>query len=342
MRARLFGALTALVLASASGCAEIPPVASSAPEITLTFAGDVHFQGRVDKLLDDPPTALGPASDELAKGDLTFVNLETPITSRGTAENKRYVFRARDQAVPALTDAGVDAVTLANNHSMDYGREGLADTMDVARRGGLGTIGAGRDAAEAYTPWRATIRGVRVAVLAFDQVDDLASEWAAGPAWSGLAMAFGTERALAAVRDARATSDVVVVLPHWGVEGDRCPTPRQKTFTAQLLDAGADVIVGAHTHVLQGAGRSGKGYVAYGMGDFLWYSSGLYQPYSSRAGILHLTVRGRTVVSQDFVPTVISSTGQSTVEKGWKRDLARKNFDAQRGCAGVAPVTSPR
>jgi poly-gamma-glutamate synthesis protein (capsule biosynthesis protein) len=78
------------------------------------------------------------------------------------------------------------------------------------------------------------------------------------------------------------------------------------------------------------------------MGDFLWYSSGLYQPYSSRAGILHLTLRGRTVVRQDFVPTVVSSTGQSTVEKGWKQELARHNFDALRGCAGVRAVTGPR
>jgi hypothetical protein len=341
MRLRLLASLGTMLLMA--GCAEAAPASSSAgPEIELTFAGDVHFEGRVDKLLDDPQTAVGPASGELAKGDLTFVNLETPVTQRGTAEKKTYVFRARPQAVPALTAAGVDAVTLANNHSMDYGRLGLEDTMDAASKGGLGYVGAGRNVAEAFTPWRATVRGIRVAVLAFDQVDDLASEWAAGPDRTGLAMAFDTGRALAAVREARATSDVVVVLPHWGVEGDRCPTNVQKTFTSQLVQAGADVIVGAHTHVLQGAGRTGKGYVAYGMGDFLWYSSGLYQPYSSRAGILHLRLRGRTVVNQNFVPTVVSSTGQSTVESGWKQDLARQNYDALRGCAGVTPVSAPR
>ncbi|MFC8796568.1 CapA family protein [Promicromonospora sp. NPDC057138] len=321
-----------------TGSASAEP--SAEPEITLTFAGDVHFEDRVAELLDDPATTFGPVAAELTDGDLTVVNLETPITSRGTAQDKRYVFRAPDASVSAMTAAGIDVVSLANNHTMDYGREGLADTIATAKAGGLGTVGAGANIDAAFTPLHRTVGGVDVAIFAFSQVDDLAEEWAAGPNRSGMAMAFDTERAYAAVRAARADSDLVVVLPHWGAEGDQCPTTRQQDFAAGLIDAGADVIVGAHSHVLQGAGREGDAYVAYGMGNFLWYSEGLHQPFSARAGVLHLTVQGREVVRSEFVPTVMTSTGQSEALTGWHANLARHNFDALRACADLDPVLS--
>ncbi|MFI5496025.1 CapA family protein [Actinoplanes sp. NPDC051859] len=329
--------LSMLLVLPATGCAPLAEVDKAAPEITLTFAGDVHFEGRADRLLDAPLTAFGDAAKDLAAGDLTFVNLETPITRRGAPEPKRYLFRARDAAVPALKAAGVDAVSLANNHSLDYGREGLADTLAAARRGGLGTIGAG-SVDEAYRPWEATVRGSKIAVLAFDQVDDLADQWAAQPGKDGLAMAFDRDRALAAVRAARANSDLVVVLPHWGTEGSRCPDAHQFGFAAALIEAGADIIVGAHAHVLQGAGRSGNAFVAYGLGNFLWYSSGLHVPHSARAGVLTLTVRGRTVVGSDFVPTVVSDTGQPAPVTGWQAAIARHHFADLRGCAKLDPL----
>ncbi len=337
--------VTAAALLATAGCAtpsasSTEATASAAPEITLTFAGDVHFEDRVAELLDDPSSTFGPVAEQLAEGDLTLVNLETPITSRGTAEDKNYVFRAPDAAVPAMTAAGIDVVSLANNHTMDYGRVGLADTLEKAASGGLDTVGAGADIDEAFTPLHRTIQGVDVAIFAFSQVDDLAEEWAATPDRSGMAMAFDTERAYAAVRAARADSDLVVVLPHWGAEGDQCPTGRQLDFAAGLISAGADIIVGAHAHVLQGAGSMDGAYVAYGLGNFLWYSEGLHEPYSARAGVLRLTVRGREVVQSDFVPTVMTGTGQPEVLTGWQADLARHNFDGLRECAHLDPTLS--
>jgi hypothetical protein len=324
----------------AAGCAAdsgTRPAAGNA-EITLAFAGDVHFEGRVARLLTQPDTAFGPIASVLSASDLALVNLETPITGRGEPEPKRYLFRAPDPAVTALRAAGVDAVSLANNHSLDYGRTGLADTIDKARAGGLGTIGAGSDAGQAYQPWRRTVRGVRVAVFGFSQVDDLAESWAAGPGKAGIAMAFDTARAVRAVEAARADSDLIVVLPHWGTEGDECPNERQRAFAEAMAGAGADVIVGAHAHVLQGAGRSGGAYVAYGLGNFLWYSSGLFVPFSARAGVLTLTVRGREVVGESFAPTVVSGTGRPRPLSGWHADLARRNFAELRGCAGLTAV----
>lgn len=118
----------------------------------------------------------------------------------------------------------------------------------------MSAVGAGSNAARAFAPWRATIRGIMVSVLAFSQVSELADEWAATASRSGLAVAIDRRQALAAVRAARATSDVVIVVLHWGSEHDRCPTDEQKTFAADLAAAGVDVSVGAHAHVLQGQG----------------------------------------------------------------------------------------
>jgi len=338
MRRRSFGLLATAVLLGMNGCGVNHPDASiwvSANEVTLAFAGDVHFENRVDQLLADPTTTLGPAAAQLAVADLAMVNLETPITDRGTPEPKPYLFRARKAAVPALVGAGIDVVTLANNHTLDYGRQGLADTIAAAKQGGLATVGAGANADEAYQPLRVTVRGVRIAILAFSQVDELAQQWAAQPDRAGIAMAFDTERVQAAMRQARVDSDLVIVLAHWGTEGDSCPNPRQRTFASLLVTAGADVIVGAHAHVLQGAGRFGGAYIAYGLGDFLWYSSGIYPPYSERAGILRLVVRGHKVLRSDFLPTIVSGTGQSVELSGWRRRVALDNFGGLRGCAGL-------
>jgi poly-gamma-glutamate capsule biosynthesis protein CapA/YwtB (metallophosphatase superfamily) len=337
VRRRCASLLAPLLLLSA-GCALAGPDApsgGSGTEVTLTFGGDVHFQGRVAGLLANPGTTFGPVAPLLSAGDLAFVNLETPITDRGRPEPKRYLFRAGAQAGPALHAAGVDAVSLANNHSLDYGRQGLDDTIAAARAAGVGVIGAGKDADAAFTPWRATVRGVRVAVFGFSQVDDLADSWAAGPGRPGIAMAFDVDRAVAAVALARRDSDLIVVLPHWGTEGDRCPNRLQQDFAARIVAAGADVVVGAHAHVLQGAGRLGDGYVAYGLGNLLWYSSGLFPPFSARSGILTLTVRDRTVIRSDFSPVVVSDTGQPRRLTGWQRELARRNYAGLTACTGL-------
>jgi poly-gamma-glutamate capsule biosynthesis protein CapA/YwtB (metallophosphatase superfamily) len=330
----LLAAVVVVLAASACTARAAGPRPADGPELTLAFAGDVHFMGRTAKLLDNPSTAFGPIAQTLASSDLTFVNLETPITRRGTAEPKRYVFRTDERAVTALRAAGVDAITLANNHTLDYGRDGLADTLDAAKAGGLPTFGAGRDAAEAFSPWRTTVRGVRIAVLGFSQVVDLADQWAAKDDRSGVAMTFDEGRALAAVSAARASSDLVVVFAHWGTESDQCPNRAQKYFARKLAEAGADIVVGAHAHVLQPDGWLGQTYVAYGMGDFLWYSSGL-TPAAVNTGVLKLTVRGRTVVRHSLVPAVVSDTGQPVQTTGTVADQQLKHYAELRDCSGL-------
>ncbi|GAB3858471.1 hypothetical protein GCM10027610_096400 [Dactylosporangium cerinum] len=142
------------------------------------FAGDVHFMDRTAKLLKDPATAFGPIASQLSAADLTIVNLETAITSRGAEEPKTYHFRTTPVAIDALKAAGIDAVSIANNHTLDYGRVGLLDTLDALHAASFPAFGAGADVESAYRPWLTTVRGVKIAVLGFSQVGELSSSWA--------------------------------------------------------------------------------------------------------------------------------------------------------------------
>ena len=115
----------------------------------MSFAGDVHFSGRIaTRLADNPATVFAQAAPGLAKADLTMVNLETSITRRGTPQTKEFHFRTKPVALTALRDAGIDVATEANNHAADYGTVGLHDTLRAIRRSGFPVIGIGRDASD--------------------------------------------------------------------------------------------------------------------------------------------------------------------------------------------------
>jgi len=221
--------------------------------VTIAFGGDVHFMGSSGlRLATDPNTAVGPMAAVLRGADLAIVNLETAITTRGTPAVKSFHFRAPPSAFTALRSAGIDLVTQANNHGMDFGLVGLQDSLDAAGAANLPVVGIGRDDKEAFTPYRVTIRDQRIAVLGATDVLDtnLIGSWTAGPGKPGLASAKDPARLVAAVQAARSSSDTVVVYLHYGAELQSCPTDRQRTLVRQLVDAGADIIVGSHAHVL--------------------------------------------------------------------------------------------
>jgi poly-gamma-glutamate capsule biosynthesis protein CapA/YwtB (metallophosphatase superfamily) len=258
--------------------------------VALAFAGDVHFEGTAANALSGH---VGSAFGVLRAADLAVLNLETAVTTRGNAQPKEFTFRAPAAAFGVLKRAGVDAVTVANNHGMDYGRVGLADTLAAAGRYGMPLLGAGVDATAAWTPLRREIHGVRISVIAAtDVLDDFAvTSWVAKPGVSGLASAKDTARLVRAVRAERSQADVVVVFLHWGKETVVCPTARQRDLAQQLSAAGADVVVGSHAHVVQPAGRVGRTVVKYGLGNFQFYTgaglgaeSGVFTMTVSRAG----------------------------------------------------------
>jgi poly-gamma-glutamate synthesis protein (capsule biosynthesis protein) len=304
--------------------------------ITLAFAGDVHFAGRTARLLGDPASAFGPIAAVLRTADFTAVNLETSVTSRGTPQPKTYHFRTVPTAFTALRDAGVDLVTLANNHVLDYGPTGLADTLAAARTARFPYVGIGTNAAAAWTPYVTTVKGMRIAVIGVSQVAELASSWVATAGRPGEANAIDLGRTLAAVRAARRLAPTVIVFMHWGTEGQACPDPGQLSLARQLAAAGATIIVGAHAHMLQGSGWLGHTFVAYGLGNFLWWE----RSYSTATGILELTVRPRAPLTARFIPAVVSGTGQPVIVRGAAARQAVTHYDSLRACAGLADQPS--
>ncbi|ETK34462.1 CapA family protein [Microbispora sp. ATCC PTA-5024] len=303
---------------------------------TISFAGDVHFEGVLRTRLDsDPRTALGPIASVLRRSDLTALNLETAVTTGGTpAPGKQFTFRAPPAAFTALKAAGVDVVTMANNHGMDYMEGGLRDTLAAIKKSRFPVVGIGKDAAEAYRPFRATVNGNRVAVIGATQVLDsqFIQSWTATDDKGGLASAKNEPRLVQAVRQARTTSDTVIVFLHWGTELVKCPTPAQRSLAATLVKAGADVVVGSHAHILLGAGYSGRAYVAYGLGNFAFYNWG---PDTGTTGVLTLTINGRRVLKDQWTPARISG-GVPIPVTGGAKDQALSAFEGLRGCTGLS------
>jgi len=302
-------------------------------EITLAFGGDVHFAERTLKLLDDPATAIGPASSLLSAADVAMVNLETAVTEGGVPEPKQFHFRAPDTAFTALAEAGVDVTTMANNHSLDYGQSGLRDTFAAIERTGHPVVGIGRTDKEAFAPWIKDVRGTKVAFLGLSQIRERAPQWSARPDRPGVASTLDPAVGAAAVKAARAVADVVVVYLHWGQEGEQCPTPRMKTLATALADAGADAIVSTHAHLLLGDGYLGRTYVQYGLGNFVWWWD---NAFSNDTGVLNLTVRGRDVVKAELKPARISSTGQPVPVTGAEAARITAKYQKLRACTGLA------
>ena len=310
------------------------PVA--AHEIVLAFAGDVHFAGRVARLLEDPATTFGPIASVLGSADFTAVNLETPVTRRGQPQPKTYHFATTPGAFTALGDAGVDLVTIANNHILDYGQTGLADTLAAAKAAHFPFVGAGVNATAAWAPYVTTINGTRIAIVGVSQVAELASSWVATAHRPGEANAINLGQTLSAVRAAKRLARIVVVFMHWGTEGMACPDQNQLSLAPKLAAAGASIIIGAHAHVLQGSGWLGHTFVAFGMGNFLWWENS----YSTATGVLKLTLHPHAPLTARLIPAVVSSTGQPIVDRGAAARRALAHYAGLRTCAELSASPS--
>jgi poly-gamma-glutamate synthesis protein (capsule biosynthesis protein) len=329
-------AATTTATAATTTTRTTPTTRATPQPVTLAFGGDVHFDGILrPQLLDDATGMLDPVAPILAAADVAMVNLETAITERGTPQPKTYRFRAPPLAYSALRAAGSDVATMANNHGVDFGPVGLVDSIAAARAARFPVVGIGNDAAEAYAPYRVTVRGTRLAFLGATQVLDgpLEYAWTARGGHPGLASALQVDDLLAAVRGARATSDVVVVYLHWGTEGETCPQSSQRGLARRLVDAGADVVVGTHAHRQQGAGRLGAALVDYGLGNFVFYNP---SGPGTVSGVLTVTLLGRHVTAYHWIPAVLQH-GVPHPLTGDAADDAAARWLALRQCTDLAP-----
>lgn len=289
---------------------DVAPGTSDTPDAadrtyTITFAGDI---------LMDPGYSAGAALTQrgaegsfdeealaLMRGaDLFVVNNEFAWTAGGTAVSKEYNFRADPKHVHILTDMGADLVTLGNNHTYDYGEEGLLDTLNTLDQEGIPYIGAGKTQADAERAMILTIGDFRISILNAEIILFNANP----PAQTAVGDKPGTfdsyrpELLYDAVRRAKAESDYCIVVTHWGSEGKSTPNEKQLTVAKGAADAGADLIIGGHPHVLQGISHLGKVPVCYSLGNYLFHS-GTYD-----TGVIQAVFRpaDRCLETLRFVP----------------------------------------
>jgi poly-gamma-glutamate capsule biosynthesis protein CapA/YwtB (metallophosphatase superfamily) len=247
------------------------PNTGAGSQVKLSFVGDVLLASRVEDEMkkfgyDYPYSAV---KDYLQKADYTVANLESPFTTRGEAQVKQYAFRSSPLAIPALVQSGIDMVNLANNHILDYGEVGLLDTMKELDKAGIRRIGAGADADEAYKPIIVDKQGIKIAFLGFSRVVPDQS-WKAGKNHPGVAETYSHVVPVESIKKAREQADLVVVIAHWGIEREDNPDKNQKELAHRYIDAGADLIVGGHPHVVQGFEQYKGKWIAYSLGNFIF------------------------------------------------------------------------
>lgn len=241
-------------------------------KVILSFVGDILLGPYVNKVVqDNGPNYLYEATKSyLDKADITAGNLEAPITSGGTPhEGKDYVYKASPDTLPALKAAGFDLVSLANNHILDQGIEGMRDTITHLNDIGIAHMGAGENDTEAFAPYIIEAKGIKVAYIGVSEVI-FSRSMKADKNVPGVAEAYDPTRAINAIKAAKEQADIVVVMPHWGenlvVELEKKQLDLGKAF----IDAGADLVIGAHPHILQGFEKYNGKWIAYSLGNFIF------------------------------------------------------------------------
>lgn len=245
--------------------------------LSLLFGGDVmlsehvlqayHKAGGIEGVLD------AGYRQEIASADFFVVNQEFPFSRRGTAAaDKQYTFRLDPEYVRLFGEMGIDAVTLANNHALDFGTEALLDTCDTLDEAGIAHTGAGAGLKQAKQPVIFEKNRFRVGIIGATRVIPEAG-WAAGSSHPGMLSTYDPAILLQEIEKLKESCDYVVVFVHWGIERDEKPQEYQRTLGKQYIDAGADLVIGSHPHVLQGIEYYKGKPVVYSLGNFVFGSS---------------------------------------------------------------------
>jgi poly-gamma-glutamate synthesis protein (capsule biosynthesis protein) len=275
------------------------------PLVTIAGAGDVNFGDGVAPYLSsggvDYPWE--SASAVFTNADLGFVNLECCISSDGSpVPGKEFTFRGPADSAEGLPRAGVRVVSLANNHSKDFGTGALLETFAHLKENEVAYCGAGNNAAEAYSPAVLTAHGRKVAFLAFTGV--VPDGWPATETGPGCAITFDHDRVASAIREAKAKGDYVVVSFHWGIELATSPDADQRELAHLAVDNGADLVLGHHPHVVQGLELYRNRLIAYSLGNFVFSPP---REISSKTFAVMAVLGPEGLVQAKVVPMVISA-----------------------------------
>jgi poly-gamma-glutamate synthesis protein (capsule biosynthesis protein) len=288
--------------------------------IVLAFAGDINLDESskpVAKYDSQNKGILGGISSDLVKemndADIMMLNNEFPYSTRGKkTPDKSYTFRADPKRVGILGEMGVDIVSLANNHALDYGPDALEDTFTTLDEAGIDYIGAGMNMDRAKAPIYYTINDMKIAYLAASRVV-FAMDWYATDTRLGMIGTYDPTLFLESIKEAEANSDYVVVYLHWGKERENYPQQYQRTLAKQYIDAGADAVIGCHPHVLQGFEFYKGKPIAYSLGNY-WFNN-----TAREAGLMKVYLDPDGSVRVQLLPTMGENTFTDVIKDGEKR-----------------------
>lgn len=282
---------------------------------TLGFAGDINFDDDsfvMPHAYEKENGVLGCISPEIVNymrsADIMLVNNEFAYSNGGEPmPGKQYTFRARPESVRHLTELGVDIVSLANNHSFDYGQAAFYDTLDTLDGEGISRVGAGRSYAEAAKSVCYIINGYKVAFVAATRAEKYVLTPEAGEASPGVVRTYDSEKFCGIISRAKSESDIVIAYVHWGTEGSTVLEQAQTQMAREYIDAGADAVIGAHPHVLQGIEFYNGVPIAYSLGNF-WFNAKTLD-----SCMVLLTFEKPGEVNMKFVPCLQSGSETSLV-----------------------------
>lgn len=247
------------------------------PVVHLLFGGDIYFSSHVIAAYDKAGGIHGVLDDafraEIGKADLFMANQEFPFSDRGTpAPDKQFTFRVPPVRVTMMKELGVDIVTIANNHTLDYGTDALVDTCTTLEEAGIPYVGAGVNMDRAKQLETLEVRGRTIGFLAGSRVYPDTS-WVANSRKPGMVSGYDPTILLEEIKKAGELCDYLVVYMHWGIEREEKPKDYQRSLGKQLIDAGADLVIGSHPHVLQGIEYYKGKPIVYSLGNFVFGSS---------------------------------------------------------------------
>jgi poly-gamma-glutamate synthesis protein (capsule biosynthesis protein) len=252
--------------------------------VSLIFVGDIMLDGGPGHVVvngGDPFAAVAPV---MTDADLTIGNLECAIVKEGHAEDKPYTFRGPTRSLPILKKY-FSAVSLANNHAGDWGKKGFATELELLHETGLPFFGGGANRKATHEPLVLTVRGKRVALLGYN--DFPPQRFAAGPNTPGTAWLVPDE-VVRDIKRARAKADLVLLFLHWGEDLDEAERPEQRDVAHRFIDAGADAVIGGHSHLTQSIEWYKDHPIVYSLGNFV-FDYFPYDPPVWKGWILKLT-----------------------------------------------------
>ncbi|MEX1013797.1 MAG: CapA family protein [Candidatus Paceibacterota bacterium] len=278
-------------------------------EIDLIFVGDIMLDRNVKNKINsvgngDYKFPFLLLANELNSADITIGNLETTISERGYPTRELYLFRSSPDSVKGLTYAGFDVLSVANNHSNDYGRIAFEDTINFLEKANITSIGGGMNISEAYKAKFIEIENTTIAFLAFSDFAMLIPT----KTDSGMATTLDENLMWSSINEAKEEADIVIVLFHYGDEYELKPNERQVIFSRKAIDYGADLIIGSHPHVIQTTEKYKNGFIAYSLGNFIFDQD--FSEQTMTAGILKVKIKDQKIKSFDLQKAILNDNYQ--------------------------------